>query len=147
MERKTLHLHPAGATEAGGAVGSVPGDDACTGSPAAPSCPKVGCADTERLAKVYRALGHPARLSILAALAERPEACCGDIVETLPLAQSTVSQHLQVLKEAGLLTCDTRGRCCHYDLDREVLSRASEASSNFLARIERALASPGSATD
>ncbi|WP_417684144.1 ArsR/SmtB family transcription factor [Roseibium sp.] len=87
---------------------------------------------TERLAKIYRALGHPARLTILKALAEKPDACCGDIVETLPLAQSTVSQHLQVLKEAGLLTCCTRGRCCHYGLDPAVLEIAAKASHDFL---------------
>jgi DNA-binding transcriptional ArsR family regulator len=57
--------------------------------------------DTERFALRLRALGHPARLRILAALAEINACQCGDIVRELPLAQSTVSEHLRVLKKAG----------------------------------------------
>jgi ArsR family transcriptional regulator len=57
-----------------------------------------------RLAGLCKALGHPARLAILRYLAERRGSCtCGEIVDQLPLAQSTVSQHLKVLKEAGLI--------------------------------------------
>ncbi|MEJ8476061.1 ArsR/SmtB family transcription factor [Roseibium algae] len=92
--------------------------------------------EREGLARIFRALGHPARLAIIEALAQRPGACCGDIVNTLPLAQSTVSQHLQVLKETGLLTCSTRGRCCHYDLNLDMLQKAGVASGEFFARIE-----------
>ena len=85
----------------------------------------------EELAAVFRALGHPARLAIVKQLAARKEACCGEIVSHLPLAQSTVSQHLQVLKEAGLLTCDTRGRNCHYLLNLEKLAQAETLSQGF----------------
>ncbi|WP_269582652.1 ArsR/SmtB family transcription factor [Roseibium sp. Sym1] len=85
----------------------------------------------EELAAVFRALGHPARLAIVKQLAARSEACCGEIVNHLPLAQSTVSQHLQVLKDAGLLICDTRGRNCHYLLNREKLAQAEKWSQNF----------------
>jgi ArsR family transcriptional regulator len=57
-----------------------------------------------RLAKLCKALGHPARLAILRQLAARRGTCtCGEIVSQLPLAQSTVSQHLKVLKSAGLI--------------------------------------------
>jgi len=83
------------------------------------------------LAAVFRALGHPARLAIVKQLASQKEACCGEIVNHLPLAQSTVSQHLQVLKEAGLLTCDTRGRNCHYLLNRDKLAQAEGWSQDF----------------
>lgn len=56
-----------------------------------------------RLAQMAKAIGHPARVAILRVLAQR--ACiCGEIVDALPLAQSTVSQHLKVLKEAGWIT-------------------------------------------
>jgi ArsR family transcriptional regulator len=87
------------------------------------------------LAKMYRALGHPARLAIIEALASRKGACCGEIVDWLPLAQSTVSQHLQVLKETGLLACETKGRTCHYCLNTDMLTEAATASDRFFARV------------
>ena len=62
-----------------------------------------------------KALAHPARLAIMRALinCERTT-CCGDIVSSLPLAQSTVSEHLRVLSAAGLITCQPVGtRCCY----------------------------------
>lgn len=92
-------------------------------------------ADQCHLAKVYRALGHPARLAIIEALASKKGACCGEIVDWLPLAQSTVSQHLQVLKETGLLACETKGRTCHYCLNTEMLGQAAEASDRFFTRV------------
>jgi len=51
-----------------------------------------------------KALGHPVRLAIVRALAERSCCCCADVCNRLPLAQSTVSQHLKVLKDAGLVS-------------------------------------------
>lgn len=56
-----------------------------------------------KLAKYAKALGHPARIAILQFLARKQSCLCGDIVEGLPLSQSTVSQHLKELKEAGLI--------------------------------------------
>ena len=53
------------------------------------------------LAQLADAIGHPARVAILRLLKEREVCVCGEIVEVLPLAQSTVSQHLKVLKAAG----------------------------------------------
>ncbi|MES0808309.1 metalloregulator ArsR/SmtB family transcription factor [Roseibium sp. SCPC15] len=104
-----------------------------TKAPHAGACAdsKEGLASCEELAAIFRALGHPARLAIIKQLAAQEEACCGEIVNHLPLAQSTVSQHLQVLKEAGLLTCDTRGRNCHYLLNREILGKAAHCSQEF----------------
>jgi len=55
------------------------------------------------LAAFAKALAHPARIAILKVLAQRNECICGEIVEVLPLAQSTVSQHLKELKLAGLI--------------------------------------------
>lgn len=58
-----------------------------------------------RLARLCKALAHPARVLILRHVLARPAgATCGDIVAQLPLAQSTVSQHLKVLQDAGLIT-------------------------------------------
>ena len=58
------------------------------------------------LAKLAKALGHPARVAILRLLIEEGECFCGDVVSRLPLAQATVSQHLKVLKDAGLIRGD-----------------------------------------
>lgn len=68
----------------------------------------------EELAGLARALGHPARVAILRQLSERGECVCGQIVDSLPLAQATVSQHLKVLKEAGLVQGEIDGpRVCY----------------------------------
>jgi ArsR family transcriptional regulator len=55
-------------------------------------------------AERLKALGHPVRLAIIRALAERNCCCCAEVCSRLPLAQSTVSQHLKVLKDAGLIS-------------------------------------------
>ena len=63
-----------------------------------------------KLAKYAKALAHPARVSILNLLASKHTCVCGDIVDELPLSQSTVSQHLKELKEAGCLLLHRRKR-------------------------------------
>ncbi len=66
------------------------------------------------LAAFAKALSHPARIAILKVLAQRNECICGEIVEELPLAQSTVSQHLKELKIAGLIEGNIDGpRSCY----------------------------------
>ena len=66
------------------------------------------------LANFAKAMAHPARIAILKVLAQRNECICGEIVEILPLAQSTVSQHLKELKNAGLINGETDGpRSCY----------------------------------
>ena len=68
----------------------------------------------QELADFAKALAHPARIAILKVLAQRNECICGEIVEVLPLAQSTVSQHLKELKSAGLITGSVDGpRSCY----------------------------------
>ncbi len=75
-----------------------------------------------RLAEYAKALSHPARIAILMRLAERSTCICGEIVEVLPLAQSTVSQHLGELKKAGLVLGEIDGpRSCYY-INREALA-------------------------
>lgn len=67
-----------------------------------------------RLADLARAISHPARIAILRTLAERQTCICGEIVEVLPLAQSTVSQHLKELKAVGLVCGEVDGpRSCY----------------------------------
>lgn len=79
-------------------------------------------ASRERLACFCKALGHPARVQILHFLASVPTCFCGEIVKQLPLAQSTVSQHLKILKEAGLVQGEIEGPRTCYWLDREALA-------------------------
>ena len=63
----------------------------------------------EQLAKLAWAVAHPARVRILRLLISRDTCVCGEIVDELPLAQSTVSQHLKILKEAGLVQGEVDG--------------------------------------
>jgi len=71
------------------------------------------------LAKYAKAFSHPARIAILNLLIQKQACICGDIVEELPLAQSTVSQHLKVLKEAGLIKGEIEGSTVCYCIDGE----------------------------
>jgi ArsR family transcriptional regulator len=76
--------------------------------------PIEGVEADEELAALGKAIGHPARIQILRILARKSGCICGDIVDELPLAQSTVSQHLKVLKDAGLIRGDVDGpRICY----------------------------------
>lgn len=72
-----------------------------------------------RLAKYAKALAHPARIAILKFLANKASCQCGDIVEELPLSQSTVSQHLKELKEAGLIKGEIEGAKVCYCIDEK----------------------------
>ncbi len=76
--------------------------------------------EEERAAAVFRALGNPARIRIVTELARRRACVTGDLVDVLPLAQSTVSQHLKVLKEAGIIRGTIDGDPC-YCLDPGVI--------------------------
>lgn len=72
-----------------------------------------------KIAKYAKALAHPARIAILKILSARQSCVCGDIVYELPLSQSTVSQHLKELKEAGLITGEIDGARVCYCIDAE----------------------------
>ncbi|KAA0239482.1 MAG: transcriptional regulator [Chloroflexi bacterium CFX7] len=76
--------------------------------------------EEERAAAVFRALGNPARVRIVTELARRQACFTGDLVDVLPLAQSTVSQHLKVLKEAGIISGAIEGNPC-YCLDEQTI--------------------------
>jgi len=75
--------------------------------------------EAERLANMLKALGNPIRFQIMQTLAERQACITGEIVETTPLAQSTVSQHLKVLREAGLIRGEVEGPATCYCVDPE----------------------------
>ena len=72
-----------------------------------------------KLARYAKALAHPARIAILNLLAGRQTCVCGDIVDELPLSQSTVSQHLKELKEAGLIKGEIEGAKVCYCIDEK----------------------------
>jgi DNA-binding transcriptional ArsR family regulator len=78
--------------------------------------------DTERFAAICKALAHPARVRIVDHLKAMEQCICGQIVDVLPLAQSTVSQHLKILKESGLVKGTIEGPRTCYCLDRYVLA-------------------------
>ena len=76
------------------------------------------------LSRYAKALAHPARVAILRLLIKRASCICGDIVDELPLSQSTVSQHLKELKEAGLIKGEIEGVRICYCIDEEAWNQA-----------------------
>lgn len=72
-----------------------------------------------KIAKYAKALAHPARVAIIELLVKKQACICGDIVDELPLSQSTVSQHLKELKEAGLIKGDVEGVKVYYCIDEK----------------------------
>lgn len=84
-----------------------------------------------KIAKYAKALAHPARVAILNLLIKKQACVCGDIVDELPLSQSTVSQHLKELKEAGLVKGDIDGAKVCYCIDEKEWENAK----NYLTAI------------
>jgi DNA-binding transcriptional ArsR family regulator len=78
------------------------------------------------LASFTKALGHPARIAILQFLIEQKACVCGDIVAELPLSQSTVSQHLKELKNAGLIQGDIEGPSVCYCINEKTWAKAKK---------------------
>jgi DNA-binding transcriptional ArsR family regulator len=79
------------------------------------------------LATLAKALGHPARIAILQFLIKSKACMCGDIVDELPLSQSTVSQHLSELKKAGLIKGDIDGPSVCYCIDEKAWNKAKKS--------------------
>lgn len=91
-------------------------------------------ADDDHIARVAHALGHPARVRILRLLAAQ-DACRGaEVFESLPLAQSTVSQHIAVLKEAGLVHATPHGTSMLYCISPEPLYGLASEITALIAR-------------
>jgi ArsR family transcriptional regulator len=99
--------------------------DCC--QPGAPSIDQAACED---YARRFKALADPARIALIARLANQDEVCVCHLVEGSGLSQPTVSHHLGILRRAGLVTCERRGTWAYYRLVpaavRE-LARALEA--------------------
>lgn len=93
------------------------------------------------LAAWAKALGHPARVAILRVLAERGTCICGEIVDDLPLAQATVSQHLKTLKQAGFVQGHIDGPRSCYCLNPSTLVKAQRALAVLFAGLSPACCS------
>ena len=92
-----------------------------------------------KIAKYAKALAHPARVAILQLLIKKQACICGDIVDELPLSQSTVSQHLKELKDAGLIKGDIDGAKMCYCIDEKEWENAKTYLNNlFEAYIHKA---------
>lgn len=79
-----------------------------------------------QLAKFAKALSHPARIAILQLLIQKQACMCGDIVDELPIAQSTVSQHLRELKSAGLIKGEIEGPAVCYCINETAWTHAQQ---------------------
>jgi len=89
-----------------------------------------------KLATLAKALGHPARIAILRTLARRNECVCGELVDALPLAQATVSQHLKELKSVGLIKGQIDGARSCYCIDGAALKESSKLMTDFLDELQ-----------
>ena len=93
--------------------------------------------EDQSLADIAKALSHPARIAIMRILAQRGTCVCGEIVDVLPLAQSTVSQHLKALKDAGLIQGEVEGPRSCYCLDWKAFSSAVDALNKMTAGMKK----------
>jgi len=88
------------------------------------------------IAKIAKALGHPARVAIVEYLVKVNACICGDIVNELPLAQPTVSQHLKELKNAGIIKGEIEGNAICYCIDKQTIRKFSNYFLEILRKIE-----------
>ena len=89
------------------------------------------------MATLAKALGHPARIAIIEYLVEVNTCICGDIVNELPLAQPTVSQHLKELKNAGLLKGTIEGNSVCYCIDDQAISKIQDYFAAISSRLSQ----------
>ena len=88
-----------------------------------------------KIATIAKALGHPARVAIIEYLLKVDECICGDIVNELPLAQATVSQHLKELKNAGLIKGNIEGTSICYCIDESTFEIFKEYFSKIILTV------------
>jgi ArsR family transcriptional regulator, arsenate/arsenite/antimonite-responsive transcriptional repressor len=88
--------------------------------------------EVQELAEFAKAISHPARIAILQTIASKNQCICGEIVEVLPLAQSTVSQHLKELKNVGLIQGDIEGQKTCYCINWTRLEEFHESFSSLM---------------
>ncbi|WP_347218023.1 metalloregulator ArsR/SmtB family transcription factor [Chryseobacterium sp.] len=93
--------------------------------------------EQNRIALIAKALGHPARIAIIEYLLKVNECICGDIVNELPLAQPTVSQHLKELKNAGLIKGNIEGNSICYCIDEKVFEDLNHYFTNIISTVKK----------
>lgn len=91
-----------------------------------------------QIATIGKALGHPARVAIIEYLMKANECICGDIVNELPLAQPTVSQHLKELKNAGIIKGSIEGKSICYCIDEKTIYILNTYLSNVIQTVTKA---------
>ncbi len=97
---------------------------------------KVYTERQEKLARYAKALGHPARVFIMDFLVKNTDKCCysGDMAEELPIARSTLSQHLKELKDAGLIQGEINPPYIKYCINKSGWAEAKELSDSFYSK-------------
>jgi len=96
----------------------------------------------QQLARLAKALAHPARIAIIQLLASKTTCISGDIAAELPLARTTVTQHLQELKAVGLIRGDIDGLTVCYCLNTELLGQAQALFTSLFAQIPPSVCGP-----
>lgn len=90
----------------------------------------------QELADIAKAMAHPARIKILRVLNDKDQCIVGDLVEMLPLSQSTVSQHLKELKRVGLIRGEIEGPRTCYCVNEEVMEKAQSAFTGLFSAMK-----------
>lgn len=90
-----------------------------------------------QIATIAKALGHPARIAILEYLMTVDECICGDIVNELPLAQPTVSQHLKELKNAGIIKGNVEGNAICYCINEKTINILNVYFSKIVQKVSK----------
>lgn len=90
-----------------------------------------------KMANIAKALGHPARIAIIEYLLRVNECICGDIVNELPLAQPTVSQHLKELKNAGIIKGNIEGNSVCYCIDEKTIEILNSYFSKIIETVSK----------
>ncbi|MFT5755103.1 MAG: ArsR family transcriptional regulator [Flavobacterium sp.] len=92
--------------------------------------------DINNIAEIFKALGHPARIQIMNILLSKESCSCGNIVKILPLAQSTVSNHLLELKKANLVNITFSGKTSIYSAEKDKLNVLNLFITNYIDNLE-----------
>ncbi|WP_396652561.1 ArsR/SmtB family transcription factor [Microbacterium sp. Se5.02b] len=94
-----------------------------------PITPSMTVADAERVARVFKALGDPTRVRLLSLIAAGAggEACICDLTEPVGLSQGTVSHHMKLLADAGLVTREQRGKWAYFALNSDAMDAAADS--------------------
>ncbi len=92
-------------------------------------------ASQNQIASWNKALAHPARIAIIEFLLQKEDCICGDIVNELPLAQPTISQHLKELRSAGIIKGNIEGNAICYCIDKDVWNNITQYFNNISLKI------------